>query len=136
MRFYRAIASISGNYQRQWQFNRGSGWILRVHDTRKALYYLIAFDEGIEVSLTVRDAEREDFLKCLGLEASYPQLLAGTKYSGGYALRFEIENDVACESVSHFLSHLMKTRIPFGRSFPLKRIKKNSGSKPRLISSK
>ena len=128
MRFYRAIMAISGGYRRQWQFNYGNGWILRVHDTRKALYYLIAFDEGIEVSLTVRDSEREGFLKSIELEKLYPQFLSGTKYPEGYALRFEIENDVACSSVSHFLMQLMKTRIPFTRSFPLKRTKKNAES--------
>ena len=136
MRFYRAIAAISGDYQRRWQFSRGNGWILRAHDTSRALYYLIAFDEGIEISLTVRDSEREDFLKCAGLEESYPQLIAGTKYPGGYALRFEIENDAACGSVSHFLAHLMKTRIPFFRSFPSKRTEKNKGIRPKIVSSK
>ena len=128
MHFYRTILSTSGNYRRQWQFNRGNGWILRVHDTYKPLYYLIAFDEGIEISLTVRDSEREDFLKNVGLEKSYPQLASGTKYSKGYALRFEIENEVDCSAASHFLSHLMKTRTPLIRSFPLKRIKRNAGS--------
>jgi hypothetical protein len=128
MHFYRRILESSGNYRRQWQFNRGNGWILRVHDTYKPLYYLIAFDEGIEISLTVRDSEREDFLKSAGLERSYPQLVSGTKYSEGYALRFEIENEVDCSSTSHFLAHLMKMRIPRSRSLPLKRIKKNSGS--------
>jgi hypothetical protein len=127
MHFYRRILAASGNYRRQWQFNRGNGWILRVHDTRKALYYLIAFDEGIEISLTVRDSEREDFMKNAGLEMLFPQLVSGTKYPEGYALRFEIENEAACSSVSHFLSHLMKARVPFIRSFPLKRIKKNKG---------
>ena len=68
MRFYKAILAISGTCRRQWQFNHGNGWILRVHDTRRALYYLIAFDDGIEISLTVRDSEREVFLKTAGLE--------------------------------------------------------------------
>ena len=124
MRFYKTIMGTSINCRRQWQFNRGNGWILRVHNAYKPLYYLIAFDEGIEVSLTIRDSEREDFLKMVGLEMSYPELTSGTKYSGGYALRFEIENEVDCRSASQFLAHLMKTRIPTTKSFPLKRIKK------------
>ena len=128
MHFYRAILATSSNYRKQWQFNRGNGWILRVHDTYKPVYYLIAFDEGIEISLTIRDSERESFLQCVGLEASYPQLESGTKYSEGYALRFEIENEVDCRSASYFLAYLMKTRNPFNSSFPLKRIKRNSGS--------
>ena len=124
MLFYKRIMGTSGNCRRQWQFNRGNGWILKVHNAYKPLYYLIAFDEGIEVSLTIRDSEREDFLKKVGLEMSYPELTSGTKYSGGYALRFEIENEVDCSSASQFLAHLMKTRIPTTKSFPLKRIKK------------
>jgi hypothetical protein len=128
MHFYQSILSVSGNYRRQWQFNRGNGWILKVHDTYKPLYYLIAFDEGVEVSLTVRESERDDCLKKIELEDSHRQLSSGTKYSGGYALRFEIENELACSSVSQFLAHLMKIRIPTLRSFPLKRTKKNTGS--------
>jgi hypothetical protein len=122
MYFYRRILSISGNCRRQWQFNRGNGWILKVHDAYKPMYYLIAFDEGIEISLTVRDSEREDILQSTGLEASFPELVAGTRYSGGYALRFEIENEVDCSSVSRFLAILMKTRTLIAKS--PKRIKK------------
>ena len=122
--FYKRIIGTSGNCRRQWQFNRGNGWILKVHNAYKPLYYLIAFDEGIEVSLTVRDSEREDFLKSVELEMSYPELTSGTKYSGGYALRFEIENEVHCSSASQFLAHLMKTRIPTTKSLRLKKIKK------------
>jgi len=136
MRFYRAIGAISTTYRRQWQFNRGNGWILRVHDISRALYYLIAFDEGIEISLTVRDAEREALLKHAGLEELYPQLLAGTPYPGGYALRFEIENDAACGSVCRFLAHLMKTRKPIGRSLPLKRTKKVAPGRIRIVAAK
>ena len=126
MRFYTAILAISGNYRRQWQFNFGNGWILRVHDMSKTLYYLIAFVGGIEVSLTITDSEREHFLERPELEECRPQIIGGTKYSGGYALRFEIESDDACRSVSRFLSHLMQTRVPEFRSFPLKRTKKTA----------
>jgi len=121
--FYRRIVGASGNCRRQWQFNRGNGWILKVHDAYKPMYYLIAFDEGIEISLTVRDIEREDFLKNTELEASFPELADGKKYSGGYALRFEIENEADCSSASRFLENLMKTRMPMAKPSPRKRIK-------------
>ena len=122
MYFYRRILAVSGHCRRQWQFNRGNGWILKVHAAYKPLYYLIAFDEGIEISLTVRESEREGILKNVGIEASFPELVAGTKYSGGYALRFEIENEVDCKAASCFLAILMKTRVPIVKS--TKRIKK------------
>jgi hypothetical protein len=112
MAFYLAILATSGNYRKQWQYSRGNGWILKVDDMRKALYYLIAFEEGIEISLTVRDSERTDFLKNKALEKLSPQLEAATKYSEGYALRFEIESATECKSVSQFLTELMKVRSP------------------------
>ena len=110
MDYYTAITRVSSDYRKQWQYSRGNGWILKVDDMRKALYYLIAFDQGIEVSLTVRDAERAAFLVNKECEKVYARLEAGTKYSEGYALRFEIESMDECRSVVRFLVELMKVR--------------------------
>jgi len=110
MDFYVGIISKSGDYRKQWQYSRGNGWILKVDDMHKALYYLIPFDGGIEISLTVRDGEKADFLKDKELEKLYPQLESATKYSEGYALRFEIESSEDCKTVRKFLSKLIKMR--------------------------
>jgi hypothetical protein len=110
MDYYVSILAKSGDYRKQWQFSRGNGWILKVDDMRKALFYLIPFDGGIEVSLTVRDGERESFLKSEELESLFPQLESATKYSEGYALRFGIESPAECRSVSKFLAALMQMR--------------------------
>jgi hypothetical protein len=110
MDYYVGIMSTSGRYRKQWQFNRGHGWILKVDDMRKALYYLIAFEDGIEISLTVREREREELLKSKEIQELHPQLESGTKYSEGYALRFGIESNVECKSVSRFLGQLIKMR--------------------------
>jgi len=110
MEYYTYILAKSGDYRKQWQFSRGNGWILKVDDMRKALFYLTPFDGGIEVSLTVRDGERASFQKNEMLEDLFPQLESGTKYSEGYALRFGIENAAECRSVSKFLTALMQMR--------------------------
>jgi hypothetical protein len=110
MDYYVGITSTSGKYRKQWQFNRGNGWILKVDDMRKALYYLIAFEDGIEISLTVRERERAELLESADLQELRDQLESGTKYSEGYALRFGIESARECKSVSKFLGHLMKMR--------------------------
>jgi hypothetical protein len=110
MDYYLGIISTSGKYRKQWQFNRGNGWILKVDDMRKALYYLIAFEDGVEVSLTVRESERDELLKSKELREVHQQLESGTKYSEGYALRFGVESLGECRSVTKFLTHLMKIR--------------------------
>jgi hypothetical protein len=108
--YYRPIVATSGDYRKQWQYSRGNGWILKVDDMRKALYYLIAFEDGVEISLTVRDQEREAFLRSKECQSLYPQLEAATKYSEGYALRFEVQDTAECKSVIRFLLELMKVR--------------------------
>jgi hypothetical protein len=110
MDYYMAVVSKSGDYRKQWHYSRGNGWILKVDDMHKALYYLIAFDEGIEISLTVRDGERAAFLENKELDKLRPQFEKATKYSEGYALRFEIESAAECKSVMKFLSELMNMR--------------------------
>lgn len=110
MDFYAAILRTSGEYRKQWQYSRGNGWILKVDDMRKALYYLIAFDEGIEISLTVRDHERAEFIRNDAFHKLRAQLDGGTKYPEGYALRFEIESPAECASVARFLTELMRIR--------------------------
>jgi hypothetical protein len=110
MDYYVGIISKSGDFRKQWQYSRGNGWILKVDDMRKALYYLIPFDGGIEISLTVRDREKADFLKDKEFEKLYPQLESATKYSEGFALRFEIESSGQCKSVTKLLTRLMEMR--------------------------
>lgn len=110
IKFYVGILSKSGAYRRQWQYSRGNGWILKVSDKSKALYYLIPFDEGVEISLTVRENERADFMQNAQLKHLMPQFESATRYSEGYALRFEIESSAECKSVAKFIDELIEMR--------------------------
>jgi hypothetical protein len=112
--YYMTVLSKFGRYQKQWQFNRGNGWILKVGDMRNAFCYMSLFEDGIEISLTVRDFERIELLKSGELGSLYSELQAATKYSGGYALRFGIESSTECSSVAEFLESLMKMRSGTG----------------------
>lgn len=110
MSYYQDIMSTSMKYLKRWQFNHGNGWILRVDDNRSAIYYLAAFEDGIEISLTVRDQEKADFLENDEIRDIHSQLNLGTKYAGGYALRFPIESVKECSSVQRFLRALFEAR--------------------------
>jgi hypothetical protein len=114
MAYYQGIMSTSLKYLKRWQFNHGNGWILRVDDNRTAMYYLAAFEDGIEISLTVRDHEKADFLVNDEIQDVHSQLNLATKYSGGYALRFPIKSAIECTSVERFLRTLIKTRAKEG----------------------
>jgi hypothetical protein len=109
--YYTAILETSGDFRKQWQFSNGNGWLLKVHDTRKALYYLIVIEDGIVITLTVRDSERETFLNNEDLKDLRTELESATKYSEGYALRFEIKSEEKCRLVAKFLIALIKERM-------------------------
>ena len=110
MVYYKDIMSTSMKYLKRWQFNHGNGWILRVDDNRDAIYYFAAFEVGIEISLTVRDQEKAEFLENNEIQDIHYQLKLGTKYAGGYALRFPIESAKECSSVQRFLRALIEVR--------------------------
>jgi hypothetical protein len=110
MDYYIDILSKSSRYRKQWSFSRGNGWILKVTDLYKAIYYMIPMQDGMEISLTIRDVEREDFLKNEKFGKLCRQLESATKYSDGYALRFGIGNSPDCISAANFLTKLMTMR--------------------------
>ncbi len=108
--YYTSMLSISGQYRKQWQYGSGSGWLLKVDDMRKALFYLMPFDLGIDISLAIRDAEREELMQHKQIELFYPQLALAQKYAEGYALRFEIENDTSCVVAMALVQKLIDIR--------------------------
>jgi hypothetical protein len=111
MSFYMNILAISTGLSKRWQFVKGNGWLLKVDDNNKSLYYLIACDDGIIVNLTVRDIEMDSFRRNEELNDVHNDLNNATKYSGGYAISFEIENNEESIAVSKFLALHIKDRL-------------------------
>ena len=108
--YYTSMLSISGQYRKQWQFGSGTGWLLKVDDMRKALFYLMPFDLGVDISLAVREGERDELLKSKPIEPLHPQLASAKKYAEGYALRFEIESDKNCATAMALVQKLIDIR--------------------------
>ena len=108
--FYRGILAKAAGFRRQWQYSRGNGWILKVDDTHKALCYVIPLQDGIEVSLTLRETERAALLKDPSLHAVHPFLEAATPYPEGFALRFDIESETQYAPVARFITRLVEIR--------------------------
>lgn len=66
--------------------------MLKLHDRRKALLYLIPLYGGFKVSLTVRENERNAFLSDGELSTMHDKISSSKKYPEGFALQFEIAN--------------------------------------------
>ena len=107
---YFNIIRTSSELHKRWQFIQGNGWLLRVDDNEKAMYYLIACEDGIIVNLTVNELEMTALQNDENLIDIRGVLNASKKYSDVYALSFEIKNEEESRSVANFLSIHIKTR--------------------------
>ncbi len=75
---------------RAWNHSKTSGWMLKLHDGKKALCYLVPLAGAFRASLTVRPEERAALARDPALAAVQSALQGAKKYPEGYLLRFDI----------------------------------------------
>ena len=97
-------------FQQEWNFSKSSGWIQKVSDSRKALFYFIPLYNSYKISLAIRENEREQLLRDETLKFMHRQLLDAKKYSEGYALQFLIRSTGNAEDCNQLISKLTSLR--------------------------
>lgn len=108
--YYQKALSLADSYSRDWAFSKSSGWMLKVYDRKKALFYLIPLKSAFKISLTLRETEREEFLGDEELKLLRDQLLSSKKYSEGYAMQFEIKGEAEYKPFDVLLKKLSRMR--------------------------
>jgi hypothetical protein len=56
---FRGLLRRTSGLSSVWTFSKGSGWLLKIQDRRKALCYVIPHDRGFVIRGTVRETERK-----------------------------------------------------------------------------
>ena len=90
---FKDIMDISDSFSKDWNFSKRSGWMLKVHDKKKALFYVIPIKNKFIVSMTIRDNERIKYINDLELKKIHDKLLTAKKYKEGFLLRFKTNDD-------------------------------------------
>jgi len=108
--YYLEINEIARNFKQKWSYSKGSGWMQKVFDTKKALFYLIPLKDSFKISLTIREQEKIKFLKDPELKMINNQIINSKKYSEGYALLFEINEAGNFSIFKVFLNKLIEER--------------------------
>ena len=88
--FYQKLMKQADGFHQEWNFSKHSGWMQKMSDNKKALFYFIPLEDSYRISLTVREQEREQLLKNNSMKTMHPMLQAAKKYPEGYALFFTI----------------------------------------------
>jgi hypothetical protein len=94
---YLNLLAIAATYHHAWNHSKQSGWMLKVHDKKKALLYLIPLQNSFHVSLTLRQQERDALLESSALASLHPALRSAKQYAEGYALAFMVTDDIATD---------------------------------------
>lgn len=108
--YYLEINEITRDFKQQWSFSKRSGWMQKVFDNKKALFYFIPLKDGFKISLTIRENEKTKFLNDKELDKFTEQLKDSKKYSEGYALLFEISDEGTSNNFKVFLNKLIEER--------------------------
>ena len=108
---YQKVISLASSYAQEWTFAKNSGWMLKIHDRKKALLYLIPLNDGFKISLTIRESERDAFLRDDGLASLHSQISASKKVLEGFALQFEITAKNEFEAPELLIKKLIAIRV-------------------------
>jgi hypothetical protein len=95
----------------EWTFSQSSGWILKVHDRKKALFYLIPLKDGLKISLTMRESERAALLRDKELAGMHTAISSSKKYAEGFALQFGLADEKGFRSFELFIRKLIAIRL-------------------------
>ena len=110
MIWYKELEELTSGFKRSWNHSARSGWIQKVHDGRKALYYLFPGEDSFTVNFTLREVEREEFMHQPDLAEFATGLREARKYSEGFALSFRIEDEASFATFLRLMTRLIERR--------------------------
>jgi hypothetical protein len=107
---YQAIVGLAAAYSQEWNFSKASGWMLKIHDRKKALLYLIPLSGSFKISMAIRESEREALLADSNLAVLYGKLASAKKFSEGFSIQFDINDAIDFAPVESLISKLIAAR--------------------------
>lgn len=108
--YYEELMEITRDFNHDWNFSKSSGWMLKIHKNNKALFYLIPLENGLRISMAIRENEREVFIEDPELETFHEMLESARKYREGYSLVFQLTDDDMYEKFKGFINKLIFLR--------------------------
>jgi hypothetical protein len=84
--------------------------MLKISDRKKALLYIVPLNAGFNISLTLRENEREVFIDDEELGSLRKMISSAKKYPEGFALQFDIAIQDDFQPVELLLIKLISLR--------------------------
>jgi hypothetical protein len=107
---YESLLGLAPAFAHEWNFSKTSGWMLKVHDGKKALFYLIPLEGGFKISMAIRESEREALMTDRDLTPLDGILASAKKYPEGFGVQFEVDDKADFAVVEAFICKLIAAR--------------------------
>ena len=108
--YYNQFMENTKAFSKEWNYSKSSGWIQKVFDNKKALFYFIPLTNQFMISLTVRENEREKLLNDKEIDFHKEQLKQAKKYSEGFAMRFSVTDKESFSGTIIFIKKIIALR--------------------------
>ena len=108
---YNELMYVSNSFLKDWNFSKSSGWMLKVHNTKKALFYVIPFINEFKVNMAIRENEKNAFLEDNELKSIHDVIKSSKKYREGYALRFNVKCEENFQTLKLLIQKLINIRM-------------------------
>jgi hypothetical protein len=108
--FYRDLTVLCDGFTQEWVHTKGSGWMLKTADGKKALCYVIPLEDSFRVSMAIRESEHSALLESEDM-TDYGVLLASArKFAEGYSVVFDVISHSSYDHCRQFVCRIIETR--------------------------
>jgi hypothetical protein len=108
--YFGMAVDLASSFARDWSFTRTSGWMFKVHDRKKTLFYLIPLSQGFKLSMAIRESERDALVLDPELAALHEAISEARKHPEGFALSFTVEGASDFEPLALLIPKLIAER--------------------------
>jgi len=99
---HRDLTNLCDDFKHEWVHTKGSGWMLKVADGKKALCYVIPLADSFRVSMAIGESERTALLESEHMADYRALLTSARKFAEGYSVAFDVttaSSDGLCRGV-------------------------------------
>ena len=108
--YYKRLIKIADSFIMDWNFSKSSGWMLKAHNKKKALFYIIPLENEFKINMAIRENERKTFLKDDELKMIHSKIKSAKEYREGFELRFEVKDDEHFKVIESLIKKLTAIR--------------------------
>jgi hypothetical protein len=105
--YFENLQELTRERIQEWKFyNKKSGWIFKVSNKKRSIFYLAPYEKVFLIAMTVNEADRATLLESKIDKEIKSELESAKKYPEGYPLRKHVKTRTDLNSIIKILKIL------------------------------